>query len=174
MRRAAVQTLLPVGLACLLALCAGCGRGGRHGGGSQDLTFENLPDTSALASGAPLVEDFEVIRLANGTLQVHGRSRLPEGTRLRVGILEPGGRTTLAMTQASVHGSRFISPLLIGDTGPLPVARYRFELLARFTPDWQPPDVMRATDAGRMLRGPGITRTRLGEPTFYLEEELTR
>jgi hypothetical protein len=58
--------------------------------------------------------------------------------------------------------------------GPLPPGKYRFELLAHFTPDWQSADVLRSTDEGRTLRGPGITRSRQGNAAFFMVEELKR
>ena len=68
----------------------------------------------------------------------------------------------------------FDSPPMFGDMGPLPEAKYEFEVLAHFTPEWQSAAVLRATDEGRTLRGPGITRSRQGGAAFYLVEEMKR
>ena len=55
--------------------------------------------------------------------------------------------------------------------GPIPVDLYRFDVLAHFNSAWQPEDVLRATDGGRKLRGPGMTRGTAGQPSFVLHEE---
>lgn len=170
MRRAPVRCLLLLG-ACLALAASGCGREKPRETG---LTFESLPDTAGLTQGRPIVGAFQVERMDGGALRVHGQADLPDGTRLQVAIKSPGGGTSLAMTQMHVADRRFESPPLLGDLGPLPLATYRFEILAHFTPEWQSAAVLRATDAGRTLRGPGVTRTQQGGAAFYLVEELKR
>jgi hypothetical protein len=157
--------------ACLVLAASGCGGEKKR---EAPLSFEALPDTAGLTQGRPIVESFAVERMDGGALRVSGQADLPDGTRLQLAVKEPGGRTSLAMTQMSVHDRRFESPPLVGDMGPLPLATYRFEILAHFTPDWQTAEVMRATDDGRTLRGPGITRTRQGGAAFFLVEEMKR
>jgi hypothetical protein len=157
--------------ACLTFVASGCGEK-KHDEGR--LTFEQLPDTAGLSRGEPILEAFTVDRMDGGALRVSGKADLPDGTRLQVAIKEPAGRTSLAMTQMLVHDRQFESPPIMGDMGPLPPARYRFEILAHFTPDWQTAAVLRATDDGRTLRGPGITRSRQGAAAFYLVEEMKR
>ncbi|MFN8588459.1 MAG: hypothetical protein U0704_11750 [Candidatus Eisenbacteria bacterium] len=159
-------------LACALLahalFAAGCGKREEK---PQDLTFETLADTSGLAEGPALVSDFEAIRHENGLLRVRGRARFPNGTRLRVTVKEPGSNVSAAMVQVTVQDSLFDSPPLMGDAGPLPVGQWRFELMAQFTPEYQPADVMLATTNGLALRGPGITRGRMGAATFFLAME---
>jgi hypothetical protein len=157
--------------ACLALAAAGCGGEQKR---EQPLTFETLPDTAGLTAGRPIVDAFQVQRLDGGALLVSGQANLPDGTQLQVAIKHPDGRSSLAMTRMVVHERRFESPPLVGDMGPLPNARYRFEILAHFTPDWQTAAVLRATDEGRALRGPGITRSRQGGAAFYLVEEMKR
>jgi len=157
--------------ACLALVASGCGGEKKR---EQPLTFETLPDTAGLSKGLPIVEKFQVERLDGGALRVSGLANLPEGTRLQVAVKHPGGRNSLAMTRVLVHERRFESPPLVGDMGPLPPAEYRFEVLAHFTPEWQTAAVLRATDEGRALRGPGITRSRQGSAAFYLVEDLKR
>lgn len=170
MRRARPRRfLLPC--ACLLMLAAGCGSEQKQ---APPITLEVLPDTAGLSSGRAIVDSLAVERLDGGALRVRGRVSLPEGTRLQVAIRPAGGGSSVAMTQVLVSDGRFESPPLAGDLGPLPPGRYRFEVLAHFTPGWQAADVLRATDEGRALRGPGITRSRQGEAAFYLMEELER
>lgn len=170
MRRArAHRFVLPC--ACLLLAAAGCG-GERQE--SRPLTFETLPDTAGLSRGRPILDTLAVERMEGGALRVRGRANLPDGTRLQVAVRPEGGGVSLAMTHVTVHGNRFESPPLVGDLGPLPPARYRFEILAHFTPDWQDAGVLRATNEGRTLRGPGITRSRQGDAAFYLVEEMKR
>lgn len=170
MRRARPQRFVLLG-ACLAALAAGCG-GKREE--ASPLTFETLPDTAGLSRGAAVVESLSVVRMDGGALRVTGRVRLPEGTKLQVAIRPAGGGSSLAMTHALVAGGRFETPPLAGDLGPLPPGRYRFEVLAHFTPDWQTAAVLRASGDGKALRGPGITRSRQGDAAFYMVEELKR
>jgi hypothetical protein len=156
-----------------LALLAGCGKGG-GGTGQDELTFQRLGDTTGLGAGAPIVQSFEAYRMDSGALRLKGRARLPDSTRLRVAIRHPGGAATLALVQVVLQDGAFDSPPIIGGRSPLPQDRYVFEISAQFTPDWQPAAVLRATDAGRSLRGPGMTRTQIGGAMLYLVEELTR
>lgn len=167
-RALAVRSRLAA-LACAALLIAGCGGGTRQ---SPELTFETLPDTLGLSEGEPIVDDFEVSRMDNGALRVEGAADLPDGTRLQIAIRPPGGGASLAMTHALVEGRRFATAPLLGDHGALPRAEYRVEVTARFTPEWQSPEVLRATVSGQSLRGPGVTRARDGAPSFYLSEEV--
>src|SRR5262247_3331608 len=109
--------------AVLLAAVHGCGGShGEHGSdkATQELSFEQLPDTTGLSTGTAILESFEPSRLANGAVRVTGRIRLPDGTKLQIAIKEPGGGVSVAMAQVYVQGGRFDTPPLIGDRGPLP------------------------------------------------------
>ncbi len=165
------RRLRPGALMLAFALAAGCGGGEAP---VSELTFDALPDTAGLSQGDPIVEGFEVIRMDNGAIRVEGSADLPDGTRLQIAIRAPEGGASLAMSHALVERRRFGTPPLLGAYGPLPKGRYQVEVRARFTPEWQSPDVMRATDGGRALRGPGISRARDGAPAFHLSEEVTR
>lgn len=170
MRRARPQRFVLLG-ACLAALAAGCGGERKE---APPLTLETLPDTAGLSRGAPIVDSLSVERMDGGALRVAGRVHLPDGTRLQVSIRPEGGGASLAMTHALVHEGRFETPPLAGDMGPLPPDRYRFEVVAHFTPDMQTAAVLRATGDGKALRGPGITRSKQGDAAFYLVEEMKR
>jgi hypothetical protein len=153
---------------CVAALALGaCSREEKAG----ELTFESLPDTTGLTAGAPVLERFEPYRMANGAVRFTGRARLPDGTRLQIAVKRPEGTVSLAMAHVYVQGSQFDSPPLLGERGPLPKGHYRFEVLTHFNDAWQPPEVMRALDGGRRLRGPGITRARNGDAALYLARE---
>lgn len=170
MRRARPQRfVLPA--ACLVLFAAGCGGEKKE---APPLTLEVLPDTAGLSTGAPIVDSLAVERMSSGALRVRGRVSLPDGTVLQVAIRRAGGGSALAMTRVVANESRFETPPMVGDMGPLPPATYRFELLAHFTPDWQSAEVLRSTDEGRTLRGPGITRSRQGKAAFFMEQELKR
>ena len=134
-------------------------------------TFEHLPDTTGLSTGAALLERFAPSRMANGAVRVSGDVRLPDSTRLQIAIRAPGGRESLTMAEVVVLGGHFDSPPLLGEHGPLPAGEYRFELLAHFDADWQPARVLRATANGRSLRGPGITRARNGDAALLLTRD---
>jgi len=175
MRRAGPQPCFAVLFACLLAgSLAGCGGCGRKPATDDALTFENLPDTAGLSVGRPILEAFDAYRMDSGALRVRGRADLPDGTRLQVAVKRPGEKVSVAMVQLTVQDRQFDSPPMVGEAGPLPVANYRFEITVHFTPDWQSAEVLRATGDGRALRGPGITRSRMGDAALYLVEELKR
>lgn len=172
--RSLCRFAVPSSLALLSALLLVAGCGGKRDDTPKDLTFETLADTTGLSEGRPIVTDFEAIRHENGLLQVRGRARFPNGTRMRLTLKQPGSDVAAAMVQVTVQDSAFDSPPMLGEAGPLPVQNWRFELTAQFTPEYQPGEVMLATSNGLSLRGPGITRTRLGGASFYLAEELKR
>ena len=164
--------LLPV-IALVALVPAACGR--RDAPATNgDLTFEKLADTTGLSHGDPLVEDFDAYRMDSGALRVKGRSRLPDGTRIRVAIKRPGERGTVALVQVEVGRGTFDSPPIIGEHGALPAGRYAFEITAQFDSSFQTPEVLRATQNGTSLRGPGITRTRIGGAMLWLSREMTR
>ena len=156
-------------LAGLVAGLAGCGGG--HEKPAQELSFEQLPDTTGLTRGAPILESLEASRMTSGAVRVTGRVRLPDGTKLQVAIKQPGGRVSVAMAQVFVEGERFDTPPLLGDNGPLPRGEYHLELLCHFDRDWQRADVLRAMGGGLGLRGPGITRARDGSAALFLTRE---
>lgn len=172
MRRARPRLGVPriVGATVLLVLLAGCGGEPRR---SSELSFERLGDTTGLSRGAPLLAGFEPYRMDNGALRVRGKLAFPDGTRLQVAVKRPGENVTVQMVQVNVEDGQFDSPPMLGERGPLPKERYTFELTALFTPEWQSPQVLRATDDGRALKGPGIGRTKQGVASFRLIEERT-
>lgn len=170
MRRARPQRFV-LASAFLVVFAAGCGGERKE---PPPLTLEVLPDTAGLSQGSPIVDSLAVERMDSGALRVRGRVSLPDGTQLQVSIRRAGGGSALAMTRVVANEGRFETPPLVGDLGPLPPDKYRFELLAHFTPDWQSAEVLRSTDEGRTLRGPGITRSRQGKAAFFMEQELKR
>jgi len=172
LRAGALRLLLSL-LACF-ALTALCGCGGGDKPSSSALTFERLSDTTGLSHGAAVLLDFDAYRMPGGSLRVKAHLRLPEGTRVRVALRPAGNDAVVAMADVPVLDGLIETPPLMAETGPLPVARYRFELTAQFAPAMQPPQVMRDTDDGKSLRGPGVTRGRHGEAAFTHVEEMTR
>src|SRR5262249_15057894 len=100
-----------------------------------------------------------------------GRVRLPDGTRLQIAIKRPNGGVAVAMAQVLVEGSQFDTPPLLGESGPLPRADYRFEVLAHFDADSQSNDVLRALNGAQGLRGRGTPRGRDGAAAFSLTRE---
>ena len=175
MRRSRLSRPLAVLASCLLlAMLAGCGKGGGSRSRQGDLRIEQLADTAGLSAGEPIVQEFDAYRMDSGALRVKGRVRLPDGTRVQVAVKRPGGRSSVAMVQVSLHEGAFDSPPMLGEHGPLPKARYVFEISAQFIPEWQPPEVLRETRDGMALRGPGITRTKIGGAMLWLVEDMTR
>jgi hypothetical protein len=135
------------------------------------LSFEELPDTTGLSQGAPILISFEPHRITGQALRVRGTASLPDGTRLQVSIVRVATGEAVIVAQVTVENQAFETAPLMGPRGPLPVDLYRFDLLAHFNSVWQPEQVLRATHDGRSLRGPGITRGTGGQPAFFLREE---
>jgi hypothetical protein len=165
MRRAWVLALVAV------VSIAGCGR--RREQPAPELKLEPLGDTAGLSKGEPLLNRIEPYRVSNGVLRVRGNVNFPDGVRIQISMYRKGTNEMLSRVQVVVDNHRFDSPPIIGHEGPLPHGRYRFEYLALFNEAWQSKDVMRRTDNGRALRGPGVTRDRVGGAAFYLVEERT-
>jgi hypothetical protein len=149
---------------------AGCGRSAKPER-SDALSFETLSDTIGLAQGAPLLTTFEPYRLPNGLVRVRGTVDFPDGTRLQVSIYRKQDHAMVARMQMPVELGHFDSPPVLGEHGPLPRGDYVFELLTYFNETWQPPQVMIAGRRGLQLRGPGITRDRIGDAVFHLTRE---
>ena len=148
---------------------AGCGRA--KPADETTLTFERLEDTTAISRGRPVLASLEPFRMKNGVLRVRGTMEVPDGTRIQLSIYPSGTDQLVGRVQMAVEGRRFESPPMLGERGPLPEGKYRIELLSHFNTMWQPPEVMRATHDGMDLRGPGVTRTRLGDAAFFLTAE---
>lgn len=153
----------------LLGLLSGCGR---KAGQGAPLSFEELSDTTGLANGTPLLTAFEPYRLQGGAMRVRGRADLPDGTRLQVSVVRAATNETVKIVQVTLEAGAFETAPFMGPRGPLPEDLYRFDVLAHFNPAWQPEHVLRATDGGRSLRGPGVTRGTAGQPAFFLHEEV--
>src|SRR2546426_11569394 len=162
------RTILLV-LAVVLWGCSGHGR--KSSQSSSELRLEDLSDPSGLNQGGPVLTKVEPYRMANGVLRIRGTIDFPDGARIQVSIYRTNTNQMLNRLQMIVHDHHFDSPPIIGPGGPLPTADYRLEYLAHFNDTWQPASVLRATDQGRRLRGPGVTRDRLGQGAFYLVEE---
>jgi hypothetical protein len=155
-------------LALVIAL-AGCG--GRSSRQVSELEFEELRDTTGLSKGHGLLESVDAHRAPDGVLRLSGRLGFPDGTRIQASVYRKDTNEMVARVQMTVQERTFESPRITGPDGPLPAGEYRVEYLAHFNPAWQPPGVLRATDEGRRLRGPGMTRDRVGTGVFYLVEE---
>lgn len=154
----------------LLALAAtGCGS--RDTQETEPLSFHELADTSGLGAGEPLLTRVESDRMENGALRVRGTWDVPDGTRLQVSVYDSSRNEMLGRWQMTVTNRRFESPPMLGKQGPLPEGRLRIEYRADFNEAWQPAEVLEATDDGRRLRGPGMTRDAQGGGVFYLVEE---
>lgn len=165
------RTRGPVAVLVAVLVLAGCGR--RQEPASSALTFERQDDTTGLSRGGPLIQRIEPYRAANGTLRVRGDVDFPDGVRIQISLYPKGTKELLSRVQVVVNRRRFESPPIVGDSGPLPRGPYRFEYLSLFNDAWQTPDVMRRIHGGRDLRGPGVTRDRVGGAAFYLVEERT-
>ena len=83
-------------------------------------------------------------------------------------------RAVLPFT-AACFGRAIVMPNLVppvtGPAGALPIGDYTIEVLAHFSDTMQPASVLAATEGGRRLRGPGMTRGRFGIPAFQIVED---
>jgi hypothetical protein len=164
--------LLPACLA--LVLLSGCGGHEKRPAADTGLSFERLADSSGFSNDGPIQESFEAYRLPDRALRVKARLRLPDGTRTQVAVKAGEDHTTLVSVEAVVRDGELESPPMISTTGPLPLGRYQFEISAQFLPGWQSPAVLRATEDGKSLKGPGTLRTHGGGTMVLLVEEMTR
>jgi hypothetical protein len=159
-----------VALALLVGI-AGCGR--QRERQESTLTFEERTDTTGLSRGAPILTRVEPYRMPNGVLRIRGRVEMPDGVRIEVSIYRMNPKVMVSRLQVLVANRSFDSPPILGPNGPLPRGAYRFEYLALFNEAWQTPEVLERTAWGRNLRGPGVTRDRVGGAAFSLVEERT-
>jgi hypothetical protein len=170
-----VRARLPLVVAASLALTAGCGRR-QEASHARPLTLEELDrrrDTTGLSEGTAIVRRFEPYRMENGAMRVRGELRLPVGTVLQITVFRPGERWPFARVQSEVRdGGHFDTAPIIAGRGPAPAGRYHFALTVYFDAASQPPEVLRATDDGRRLRGPGVTRDLQGGAAFSYAEDL--
>lgn len=157
-------------LASALAL-AGCGD--KRARDPEPLTFEERLDTTGLTRGVLLLTAVEPYRMPNGALRVRGTLDFPDGARLQISIHRRPTGEMVGRVHVYVNHGRFDSPPILGPAGPLPRADYRFEFVTHFTDLWQTPDVLRRTRQGYRLRGPGITRDRMGQVSFLLTRDVT-
>jgi hypothetical protein len=158
----------------VVAALAGCGRRKSPTPGTTTITLrelDSLRDTTGLSRGAPLLEHMEPYRMANGAIRVRGNLDLPAGTVLQIAVSRAGERWPFTRIQFALDGRHFDSPPILGPRGPLPTGTYRFELVTRFDSSWQTAEVLRASDDGRDLRGPGVTRDLEGHAAFVHVEE---
>ncbi len=157
-------------LAAALVLAGGIAGCGRRSNVSP-LSFEELSDTTGITRGAPILTALEPYRITGDALRIRGRAELPDGTRLQITIAEAATGKRVDVVQVTVRDRKFETAPLWGERGPLPPALYRFVVETQFNPAWQPEQVLRATENGRSLHGPGMKRGTAGQPAFYLTEE---
>ena len=158
----------------VVVVLAGCGRRESQTPDTSTLTLhelDSLRDTTGLSRGAPLLAHMEPYRMTNGAIRVRGDLHLPAGTVVQVAVTRAGEHWPLTRIQFPLDGRHFDSPPILGPRGPLPPGTYRFELVTRFDSTWQTAEVLRATSAGRDLRGPGVTRDLEGHAAFSHVEE---
>lgn len=153
-----------------LVMLVGCGE--RRERETPELTFQQKADTTGLTQGTALVHGLRARRGEGGAVLVGGDVDFPDGVRIQVTLFPKGGTSVVARGQALVRGGGFETAPLLGADGPIPIGRYRVELLSLFIPTWQSSDVLRRTDDGRRLRGPGMTRDRAGAAAYHRAEEV--
>ena len=152
----------------LLLMIAGCGQ--RRERTAPELTFELQADTAGLAAGTPVLGKLDAYRATDGAVRVRGDADLPDGVRMQISVYRHGTNELAGRVQFETVNHHFDTPP-IGSSAPLPHGAYRLEYLALFNPAWQTEDILRRTNGGRALRGPGVTRDRVGGPAIYLVEE---
>lgn len=167
-RRAASAAVAPHLLLGLALAVAGCGRSQPRTNGP--LTFEELPDSATLSRGEPLLTQLDATRLRGGAMVVRGALRLPDGARVQLTVSDAATQRTVKALQTTIDHGTFETPPFMAESGPLPLGRYRFDVLAYFNDAWQTDEVLRVTDHGRRLRGPGMQVSRAGVVLHLVEE----
>ncbi len=157
-----------------LLVLAGCGARGDSSAGDSPLTFERLTGSPLFSNDGPVLDRLDAFRMSDGALRVKAVARLPEGTRTQVAIKSGPDHAALVSVNALVRHGEILSPPMMTETGPLPAGQYQFEISAQFAAGWQSPQVLRATDHGKRLKGPGTLRTRGGGTMVLLAEEMKR
>src|SRR5262245_16253357 len=155
--------------ALALVLLAGCER--RRAERASELRIEPLPDTVGLSVGQPLLTHIEPYRMSNGAVRIRGDIDFPDGVRIEISIYPKDTDQLVGRVQVLTQDRHFETPPIIHAGSPLPPGRYRFEYRSLFNEAWQSDEVLARTHDGRTLRGPGVTRDRMGRPAFYLIEE---
>jgi hypothetical protein len=159
------------GCLALVALLAVTGCGRRHEEPASELKFELPTDTTGLSRGSALLTRIEPYRLPGGGLRIRGEVGFPDGVRLQISIVRKGTHDMLARVQVVTADHRFETTPILPERGALPRGAYRLEVLALFNPAWQTAEVLRVTNDGRDLRGPGMSRDPVGGASFFLVEE---
>ncbi|MEO5619156.1 MAG: hypothetical protein ABIS67_15405 [Candidatus Eisenbacteria bacterium] len=153
---------------------SGCG--GQKSAEQETLGFEfdSAPDSAALASGRPLLSEFEPYRASNGMLRVRGRFALPDGARLQISVKRRADGREVGREQVLLIAGGFDSPPIPSMGGRLPEDTYAFEISTQFNRVWQPENVLSATRSGLSLSGPGMRRGAHGEAIYRMtiEERL--
>jgi hypothetical protein len=154
-------------MAACAAAIAGCARReSQEPAAEEPLTIEQMRDTTGLSEGRALMRSFEPYRMDNGVIRVRGRLAFPDGTVGQLSIFPAGSKDMITRVQFVVENGRFDTPPIIGGSGPLPRGRYHFTVVSYFDSSMQPPEVLEETRDGRILRGPGITRSIHGGAAF--------
>lgn len=149
---------------------SGCGSKGKPAT-SDSLSFESLPDSTAIASGVPLLSQFEPYRASDGSLRLRGRLNLPDSARIQITLKHPGENQPLIVTQTLVLAGGFDTAPVYVHGGNPPADNYVFEISSQFNRVWQPQQVLAATHNGLDLRGPGMRRGDHGEAVFRITLE---
>ena len=97
------------------------------------------------------------------------RSELPVGQLVVYAGDTPGVLTRIPFR---LENGRFAGVVVQAPGGSLPPGRYRFEVTVLLDPSIQPASVMRSLGDPSRLRGPGITRDRVGGAAFSHREEF--
>lgn len=161
----------------LVATCAlaGCSKREELPAGGEPMTLEELDrlnDTTGLSKGPERFRRLEAARGPDGQVRANGAIAFPDGTVGQLVVYADGATTPLTRIPFRLADGRFRDVLVSGPGGPLAPGRYRFEVTVLLAPSIQSADVMRSLGDPSRLRGPGITRDRLGGAAYTHREEF--
>lgn len=166
---------LPVALLLAVLALAGCSKREEAGAPGESLTLEELDartDTTGLSKGPERFRRLGVARGADGAVRASGTVEFPDGTVGQLVVYAAGTPAPVTRVPFRLADGRFENVVVQAPGGALPPGRYRFEVTVLLSPSIQPEDVMRSIGDPSRLRGPGITRDRVGGAAFTHREEF--
>lgn len=155
---------LHVVMACAagIALLGACGRPAAR---TENSATTSAPETTragkvfiATFKDGPM-DELRLLRDTAGGVVVYGATDFPEGTRVRVQLIEPaagGAGRALAMTTATVELGHFTSQPLNSSSGPPGPGLVAVRVAVSFAPGVQPDAVQAAAGRGLRYHGNGM------------------
>jgi hypothetical protein len=168
------RSLLVALLVLVLAL-PGCSKREEAPAAGESLTIEELDaltDTAGLSKGPARFRRLEVARGADGAVRASGSVELPDGTVGQLVVYADDTPAPVTRIPFRLARGRFENVVVHAPGGSLAPGRYQVEVTVLLSPAIQSEAVMRSLGDPSRLRGPGITRDRVGGAAFTHREEF--